>query len=108
MKKLFILGFSLCFPLFYSHAQNIPEEDKKDITRENLTLRPNSRDYNIVRKGNNHQRLVQFRSQAMMRNKQALLNRQIAMERRRQHLQQQMMRKQNLRQRMIRERGKHH
>jgi hypothetical protein len=108
MRKIVILGFLLCFPGLYLIGQEqVQSPGESRINRENLALRPNSRDYTIVRKGNNHQRMVQMRTMAMMRNKQAILNRQMAMEHRRTRVQQQMMRNQNIRQRMVRQRGMH-
>jgi hypothetical protein len=78
---------------------------KSNINRDNLIIRPNSRDYTVIRKGNNHQRLIQIRSQAMVRYRQGMLNRKMAMEHRRIYLQQRMIRQQQIRQRMIRQRG---
>ncbi|HLO58311.1 MAG TPA: hypothetical protein VK179_06190 [Bacteroidales bacterium] len=101
MKKLLLIGFVICLP-FMAKAQDVTVG--KTVTRENLTLRPNSRDYNIVNKGNNHQRVIILRSQAMIRNRQALMNRKMAMERRRLIIQQQLMRQQNVHQRMVQRR----
>ncbi len=108
MKKLLIAGMLFCIPLLCSQAQDKPKIPvETTINRDNLTLRPNSRDYAIIRKGNNHQRMVQIRQQAMHRNKQAIINRKMAMEHRRMLLQQDMLRQQNIHQRMIRHRRLH-
>lgn len=106
MKKLILL-FLLGSPVLLLAQEQQTTPGTSGINRENLVLRPNSRDYNIVRKGNNHQRMIQIRTQAMMRNKQALMNRKMAMERRRVQIQQQMFRQQKIHQRMIRQRSKH-
>jgi hypothetical protein len=108
MKKLLLLGILACSSILTMLGQDQPQSTvKSPINRDNLTLRPNSRDYTIVRKGNNHQRVIQLRTQAMMRNRQALLNRKMAMERRRSAMQQKMIRQQQIRQRMIRQRRMH-
>jgi hypothetical protein len=106
MKKLILLLFILTTPVIYSAGQE-PSGGPQVVDRGNLKLRPNSRDYNIVRSGNNHQRVIQMRSQAMMRNKQALMNRKMAMERRHMLIRKQMMRQQNIHQRMVNQRGRH-
>jgi len=106
MKKLILL-LLLCTPVLLLAQEQPTAPGTSGINRESMTLRPNSRDYNIVRKGNNHQRLIQLRSQAMMRNKQALMNRKMAMEQRRIYIQKQMFRQQKMHQRMIRQRGRH-
>ncbi|HEX2394706.1 MAG TPA: hypothetical protein VHI78_05130 [Bacteroidales bacterium] len=105
MKKLFLLIGVLLSSALYCTGQQ--PTGGSSVNRENLTLRPNSRDYNIIRLGNNHQRIVQLRSQAMMRHKQALMNRKMAMERRQALIRRQMMRQQNIHQRMVRQRGHH-
>ena len=108
MKKLLLLGLLTCSSILAALGQDQPKSpDKVPINRDNLTLRPNSRDYTIVRKGNNHQRVIQLRKQAMMRNRQALLNRKMAMEHRIIAMQQKMIRQQRIRQRMIRQRQMH-
>src|SRR3990172_3136546 len=107
MKKFLLLGM-LWVPLVGLHAQEPAlEKEGPVISRENLVIRPNSRDYTIVRKGNQHQRVLQARSQAMMRHRQAMLNRKMSMERRRMYYQQRMVRQQQIRQRMIKQRGMH-
>jgi len=108
MRKFLLFGLLLCSATILSMAQEQPQlSGKSPINRDNLTLRPNSRDYTIVQKGNNHQRIIQMRTQAMVRHKQAMLNRKMSMERRRVILQQKMMKQQQIRQRMIRQRGMH-
>ena len=89
-------------------AQDQPAtQPSGQIDRDNLVLRPNSRDYTIVRKGNNHQRVVQMRSQALIRHRQAMINRKMAMERRKSAMRNKMIKQQQIRQRMIRQRGMH-
>jgi hypothetical protein len=105
MKKLWISLFLFCITGLFAYAQQKPEGNTKTpVTRENLKLRPNSRDYTLVRKGNNHQRIVQMRTQAMIKHQTGVMNRKAAMERRRIIIQQQMMRQQKMRQRMIQNR----
>jgi hypothetical protein len=107
MKKIILLGIALFFAgIVYSQDQP-PAKEPSGIDRNNLAIRPNSRDYTIVRKGNNHQRLLQLRTQAMIRHRQAMLNRKMAMERRRMFIQQRMIRQQQIRQRMIQQRNMH-
>jgi hypothetical protein len=104
MKKLFLIVVFF-LSITFANGQNDPQLPvKSDINRDNLIIRPNSRDYMIVRKGNNHQRLFQIRTQAMVKYRQAMLNREMAMEHRRIDLQQHMIRQQQIRQRMIRQR----
>ncbi|MBN2814929.1 MAG: hypothetical protein JXQ80_12680 [Bacteroidales bacterium] len=105
MKKLLLPLVFLIVALASAEAQE--QTTRPPISRDNLELRPNSRDYTIVRRGNNHQRVVQMRTKALIRHKQAMVNRQVAMEKRRAAMQQQMFRQQNIRQRMIRQRGLH-
>lgn len=107
MKKIFLLGLILgCLTL--AHAQNPPESvAAPPIDRDNLQIRPNSRDYMMVLKGNDHQRILQNRKNAVMLRRQAILNRHMAMERRRALMQKKMIRQQQVRQRMIRQRGTH-
>jgi hypothetical protein len=105
MKKLITLCCLLCIPFLAARGQEQPAPAvKQGISRDNLAIRPNSRDYNIVRQGNNHQRIIQMRTQAMFRHKGALMNRKAAMERSRLVIQQQMMRQQKIHQRMIQNR----
>jgi hypothetical protein len=107
MKRFLLLGI-LWVPMLGLRAQEPPRPTEgTGINRENLVIRPNSRDYSIVRKGNQHQRLLQERSQALLRHRQAMLNRKMAMERRRMYYQQRMIRQQQIRQRMIKQRGMH-
>lgn len=105
MKKLLLPVIFLTMALALAEAQE--QAPRPPINRDNLVLRPNSRDYTIVRRGNNHQRIVQMRTKALLRHKQAVMNRQVAMEKRRAAMQQQMFRQQNIRQRMIRQRSLH-
>lgn len=107
MRKFLLLGM-LWVPLAGLYSQEPAlEKEGPVISRENLVIRPNSRDYTIVRKGNQHQRVLQARSQAMMRHRQAMLNRKMSMERRKMYYQQRMIRQQQIRQRMIKQRGMH-
>lgn len=107
MRKFLLLGLLVCSASAIAFGQEPQLSGESRISRDNLTLRPNSRDYNIVQRGNNHQRVIQMRTQAMVRHKQAMLNRKMAMEKRRVFLRQKMMKQQQIRQRMIRQRGMH-
>jgi hypothetical protein len=107
MKKILLLGL-LLGGLSIAHAQNPPATSPPaQIDRNNLQIRPNSRDYMIVRKGNDHQRLLQNRKNALMMRRLAIMNRRQAMDRRRDMLQKKMMRQQQVRQRLIHQRGTH-
>jgi len=109
MKKYLLLGLLPWFSFLVLHAQDQPKPAATaPISRDNLTLRPNSRDYAIIRKGNNHQRMIQLRSQAMIRHRQALQNRKMSMEHRNTAMQRQMIRQQHVRQRMVHQRDMHH
>ena len=106
MKKILLTGlFLIAVMMVYGQDQSTPTPQNNVIDRNNLVLRPNSRDYAIVRKGNNHQRMLQVRTEVMMRQRQAIINRRMAMERRRQIIQQRMIRQQQIRQRLIRQKG---
>jgi hypothetical protein len=109
MKKLLLAGFLACTCLIPLTAQDKPQPQKsKPIERTNMTLRPNSRDYTILRKDNNHQRMIQMRSQALVRHRQATLNRQMALEKHRSYMRHKTIRQQQIKQRMIRQRSVHH
>jgi hypothetical protein len=109
MKKYLLLGVLVCLSSMALQGQDQPPSSPATpVGPDHFTLRPNSRDYAIVRKGNNHQRIIQLRTQAMIRNRQAMLNRKMAMERKRTSMQRQMIRQQQIRQRMIRQHGMHH
>jgi len=108
MKKYLLAGILAFSSILATMGQEQPQSPvNKGIDRENLALRPNSRDYTIVRKGNNHQRIIQMRSQAMIRHRQAMLNRKMTMERHRSGMQQRMIKQQHIRQRMVRQQGMH-
>lgn len=105
MKKL-IMIFLLWIVFFTVYGQEqTPIQQHSAIERDNLVIRQNSRDYAIVRKGNSHQRMLQIRSQVMSQQKQAIMNRNMAMDRRRQIIQRRLLRQQQIRQRMIRRRN---
>lgn len=108
MKKILLLGILVVLsPLIALSQDQSRTGQTAPALPERIPLRPNSRDYTIIRKGNNHQRIVQMRNKTMIRNRQAMLNRKMAMEHRREITQQRMFRQQQIRQRMIRQRGMH-
>jgi len=108
MKRMLLFGLMALTGNLAVLAQDQPAtQGTGQIDRDNLVLRPNSRDYTIVRKGNNHQRVIQMRSQALTRHRQAMINRKMAMERRRSAMRNKMIKQQQIRQRMIRQRGMH-
>lgn len=105
MRTIFFV-IALSFIFGAVQAQEAPAAPQiPSIDRNNLIIRQNSRDYVIVRQGNNHQRIMQIRTEVMIRHRQAIINRKIAMDRRRQLIQQRMIRQQQIRQRMIRQRS---
>ncbi len=107
MKRFYLLIlFFLAVDLIYGQNQP-PVSNQVAIDRNNLQIRPNSRDYAMVRKGNNHQRMLQLRRHELMIHKQAMLNRKWAMDKRRKYTQQKMLRQQQNRQRMVHQRGTH-
>jgi len=107
MNKVYILGLLLLAP-FLAHTQDPPvTATTPPIDRNNLQIRPNSRDYLMVLKGNDHQRVLQNRKKALLLRRQAIVNRRMAMDRRRELVQKKMFRQQQVRQRMIRQRGTH-
>ena len=107
MQKIFIICvLSVAFTA--ARGQEQPALPKvPGIDRSNLMIRQNSRDYAIIRKGNNHQRMLQIRTEVLLRQRLAIINRRMAMDRRRQMIQQRMIRQQQIRQRMIRQSGPH-
>ncbi len=108
MKRMLLIGLMALTGNLAVMAQDQPStKGSGQIDRDNLVLRPNSRDYNIVRKGNNHQRVIQMRTHALVRHRQAMINRKMAMERRRSAIRNKMIKQQQIRQRMIRQRGMH-
>jgi len=107
MKFVLALGlFLFSITQAYGQAQT-PGPARSVPDRNNLMIRPNSRDYAMVRKGNDHQRLMKLRTQDMMLRKQALMNRKQAMDRRREMMRQRMIRQQQIRQRLIHQRNIH-
>ncbi|MBN2481621.1 MAG: hypothetical protein JXB19_07775 [Bacteroidales bacterium] len=107
MKRLILICLPCVFFFTAYGQEQTPVAQNSGIDRNNLVIRQNSRDYAIVRKGNNHERMLQIRAEVMMRQSQAIINRKMAMERRRQIIQQRMIRQQQIRQRMIRQRNPH-
>ena len=105
MKAIYVIVAWVLFllPVQAQDAPAVPQVPA--IDRNNLVIRQNSRDYAIVRRGNNHQRIMQIRAEVLIRQRQAIINRRIAMDRRRQLIQQRMIRQQKIRQRMIRQRA---
>ena len=104
MKKLFIIAAGILLTgLLYSQE---PEKSSQvDIIDKNkLELRPNSRDYAVIRCDNKHRQIIQARRMATMRHRQAVMNRSLMMRRRQQMMQQRLIRQQRIRQRMIQRR----
>lgn len=99
MKRIFwpVLLLLISAGLHAQESVGQTTAGKPDLTQ----IRPNSRDYAITRKGNSHQRVIQMRTQAMVRHQHAMMNRKAAMEKRRAFMQQRMMRQQQVKQRMI-------
>lgn len=107
MKILLLFGLFL-FSTVVATGQNPPASPEQiRIDRHNLQIRPNSRDYTMVRRGNEHQRLLMFRIHDKMIRRQALLNRKQAMDRQREMMQHRMIRQQLNRQRMVHQRNIH-
>jgi hypothetical protein len=107
MKIVLILGFFLFSVTMVNGQNQKPSSAKSKLDRYDVLIRPNSRDYTMVRKGNEHQRMLRLRTHDIMLRRQALLNRKQAMDRRREMMQQRMMRQQQNRQRMIHQRNIH-
>ena len=108
MRKFLLFGLLVCSPVCVAVAQEqTGSVNSGQVNPHNMKLRPNSRDYSFVRKGNNHQRIVQVRREAMIRQRQATLNRKMAMDHQRKAMQQRMIRQQQIKQRMIRQREMH-
>jgi hypothetical protein len=103
MKKALLSVFILCYFLALNAQVSPAPEKQPDI--KSMVIRPNSRDYAIVRRDNNHQRILQIRREIMIQKRQAIINRQILMERRRQINRERLLRQQQIRQRMIRRRN---
>lgn len=103
MKKIVLLstGF-LLFALLFSQGQE--SSAVSQINKSNITIRPNSRDYNMVRRGNNNQRMIQIRRQAMMKYRKATANRRLAIRRRRNLMIYKMVRNRKIHQQMIQQR----
>lgn len=104
MKKIYLICLFVLGHIIVYGQDPAPPAPNRQPDRSRLVIRPNSRDYAIVRKGNNHQRMLQIRTEIMIRQKQAIINRKMAMERRRQIIQRRIIRQQQIRQRMIRQR----
>lgn len=104
MKKLFIITAGILLAgLIYGQE---PQESSQVnvIDKNKLELRPNSRDYAVIRCDNNHRQIIQARRMARMRYRQAVMNRRLMMRRRQQMMQQRLIRQQRIRQRLIQRR----
>jgi hypothetical protein len=102
MKRLILICAGLTgFSILFSQEPSVAAISK--MNNAEITLRPNSRDYAITRIGNNYQRIIQIRSQAMTRYKKAMMNRKTAIQRRRNIMNIKMNRQRRLQQHMIRQ-----
>lgn len=82
MKSILLICTGLfVFSLLFSQEQKVKRPAVTDKT--NIAIRPNSRDYSMIRLGNNAQRMVQIRRKALARHKKAVMNRKQAIQRRR-------------------------
>ena len=104
MKKLIIIatGLFLVGLIYGQEPQTSPPV--RVIDKNKLELRPNSRDYAIIRRDNDHRHIIRARKMAVIRQRQAIMNRRLLMRRRQQIMNQRMMRQQRIRQQMIRRR----
>ncbi len=82
MKKTILTctGLLIITTLF---SQEELVNDISAVDKKNIAIRPNSRDYSMIRLGNNDQRMIQIRHQAMIRHKKAMNNRKQVMQRKR-------------------------
>lgn len=104
MKKLFVIatGIFLAGLIYGQEPQTSPPV--RVIDKNKLELRPNSRDYAIIRSDNDHRHIIRARKMANIRQRQAIMNRRLMMRRRQQIMNQRMIRQQRIRQQMIRRR----
>jgi hypothetical protein len=103
MKKKVLLSTGLLFfTILISQGQEA--SPISHITKSNITIRPNSRDYNMVRRGNNNQRMIQIRRKAMMKYRKATANRKLAIRRKRNLMIYKMIRNRKLHQQMMQQR----
>ncbi len=104
MKKLFVIATGI-FITGLIYGQEPQESSQVDVIDKNmLELRPNSRDYAVIRCDNNHRHIIQARRIATIRHRQAVMNRRLMMRRRQQLMQQRLIRQQRIRQRLIQRR----
>lgn len=104
MKKLIIIATGLFLVgLVYGQEPQI-SPPVKVIDKNRLVLRPNSRDYAVLRRDNNHKHIIRARRMAAIRHRQAIMNRRLMMRRRQQIMNQRMIRMRRIRQQMIRRR----
>jgi hypothetical protein len=104
MKKFIIIATGLFLSgLVYGQEPRI-SPPVKIVDKNRLVLRPNSRDYAVVRRDNNHRHIIRARRMAVVRHKQAIMNRRLMMRRRQQIMNQRMIRMRRMRQNMIRRR----
>jgi hypothetical protein len=104
MNKFIIIatGFFISGLIYGQEPQISPQV--KVIDKNKLVLRPNSRDYAVVRRDNNHRHIVHARRMTVIRNRQAIMNRRLMMRRRQQIMNQRMIRMRRIRQQMIQRR----
>lgn len=104
MNKLFLIatGVFLAGLIYGQEPQTSPPVGI--IDKNNLELRPISREYTIIRSDNDHRHIIRARKMATMRQRQAIMNRRFMMRRRQQIMNQRMIRRQRIRQQMIRRR----
>lgn len=104
MKKLFIIAAATFFTVVVYGQEPTKTKANQPIDINKIGLRPNSRDYEIIRSDNNHRPVIRARKIAMVRHRQALMNRRMMMQRRQQMMRQRMIRQQRIRQQIIQRR----
>lgn len=104
MKKLFIIAAAAFFAVVVYSQESQKNKTNQPVDIKKFELRPNSRDYEIIRSDNDHRPVIRARKIAMVRHRQAIMNRRMMMQRRQQMMRQRMIRQQRIRQQMIQRR----
>ncbi len=98
---LIIAGFYIGCALYGQELQTNGGNKPDKFT---LEPRPNSREYAVVLKGNDHERVLLMRKMSMLRYRQGAMNRKLLMQRRRQMINRQMIRQRRIHQQIMQRR----
>ena len=103
MKKI-VLACTGLFIIATLFSQEKQVNDASVADKKNIAIRPNSRDYSMIRIGNDDQRMIQIRRQAAIRHKKAMNNRKQVMQQKREIMMVRSARQRRIQQQRIEQR----